>query len=221
MRLRTGTAGTVMVPKTHWHLLGGGVACAVALAGLVPRAAARTYTIDSSRSRATIAVGKSGALSFAAGHTHEVAVSAIAGKMTVDLADPGRSSVELTIDASGLKVTGKGESADDVPKVQETMVGPQVLDVRRFPTVTFASTSISATAKSAAALDATVTGNLTLHGVTRPLTAPVTVRVEGETLTASGRLAVKQTDYGMKPVSVGGVVSVKDAVNITFAIVAR
>jgi polyisoprenoid-binding protein YceI len=206
---------------TNWRLLGGGLVCAVAIAGFGPRAAARTYTIDSSRSRATIAVGKSGALSFAAGHAHEVAVSAIAGKVTVDLADPGRSSVEVTIDASALKVTGKGESAADVPKVQETMLGPQVLDVRRFPTITFASTAVAATAKTAESLDASVTGDLTLHGVAHPITVPVAVRVEGETLTASGRLSVKQTEYGMKPVSVGGVVSVKDAVSISFAIVAR
>jgi hypothetical protein len=63
---------------THWRLFGSGLVCAVAIAGLGPRAAARTYTVDSSRSHATIAVGKSGAFSFAAGHTHEVAVSAIA-----------------------------------------------------------------------------------------------------------------------------------------------
>ena len=67
---------------TRWRLLGGGLACAVAITGLGLRPAARTYTIDSSRSRATIEVGKSGAFSFAAGHTHEVAVSAIAGTMT-------------------------------------------------------------------------------------------------------------------------------------------
>jgi len=47
---------------THWRLLGVGLVGAVAITGLVPRAAARTYTIDSSRSRATIEVGKSGAL---------------------------------------------------------------------------------------------------------------------------------------------------------------
>ena len=206
---------------TDWRLLGGGLICAVAITGLGPRAAGRTYTIDSSRSRATIEVGKSGAFSFAAGHTHEVAVSTIAGKMTVDLADPSRSRVDVTIDASALKVTGKGESANDVPKVQETMVGPQVLDVRRFPAITFASTGVAATAKTDASLDATVTGNLTLHGVTHPVTVPVAVRVEDATLTATGRLAVKQTEYGMKPVSVGGVVSVKDTVNISFAIVGR
>jgi polyisoprenoid-binding protein YceI len=205
----------------RWHLLGTGLVCAILIAGPGARAAGRTYTIDASRSHATIDVGKSGAFSFAAGHTHEVAVSAIAGTMTVDLEDPSRSSVHLTIDASALKVTGKGESANDVPKVQETMLGPQVLDVQRFPTITFTSTGVAAKTKTAESLDASVTGDFTLHGVTHAVTVPVAVRVEGGTLTASGRMAVKQTDYGMKPVSIGGVVSVKDTVNITFALVGR
>ena len=66
-----------------------------------------------------------------------------------------------------------------------------------------------------------VTGQLTLHDVTRSITVPVTVRREGNTLTATGRFPVKQTEYGMKPVSVGGVVSVKDAVNVSFTIAGR
>jgi hypothetical protein len=39
-------------------------------------------------------------------------------------------------------------------------------------------------------------------------------------VTATGRFALKQTDYGIRPVSVGGVVSVKDSVDISFTIVA-
>jgi hypothetical protein len=50
---------------------------------------------------------------------------------------------------------------------------------------------------------------------------PVTVRTDGTTLTATGHFEVKQTDYGIKPVSVGGVVSVKNSVNVSFAIVGR
>src|ERR1700722_10320978 len=106
------------------------VACGFAIVATVRGAASRSYTIDSSQSSATIEVGKTGAFSFAAGHTHEVIAPAIAGTITDDTA---RSNVRLTIDASLLKVTGKGESADDVPKVQATMLGAQVLDVQHYP----------------------------------------------------------------------------------------
>jgi len=183
--------------------------------------AARSYTIDSSRSSATIEVGKAGVFSFAAGHTHEVVAPSITGTIAVDISDPAQSNVRVTIDASALKVTGKGEPADDVPKVQETMSGTQVLDVQRYPQITFASTSVAFKNYTGAAVDVMVTGQLTLHNVTRSIVVPVAIRLEGDTVTATGRFPVKQTDYGIRPVSVGGVVSVKDVLNISFTIVGR
>jgi polyisoprenoid-binding protein YceI len=191
----------------------------VAVGAIVRGAAARPYTIDATRSSATIEVGKSGAFSFAAGHTHEVLAPKMTGTIAVDIDDPGHSSVRVTIDASALKVTGKGESAGDVPKVQETMAGTQVLDVQRYPTIAFASTTVALKTHTGATLDVLVTGQLTIRGVAHEITVPVSVRTEGRTLTATGRFPVKQTEYGMKPVSVGGLVSVKDVVNISFTIV--
>jgi polyisoprenoid-binding protein YceI len=58
---------------------------------------------------------------------------------------------------------------------------------------------------------------LTLHGVSKPVS--VEVRHEGEAYTGSTRL--KQTDFGIQPVSVaGGAVKVKDEVEISFKIYA-
>src|ERR1700681_1420542 len=206
---------------TRWRAALAVLACGIAVAAIVRGAGTRSYTIDSGRSSATIEVGKSGALSFVAGHSHEVIAPAIAGTITVDADDPTRSDVRVTIDASTLKVTGKGESVNDVPKVQETMAGAQVLDVQRYPTITFASTHVALTRHTAVTLEAMLTGQLTLHNVIRSITVPVTVRMDNSTLTATGRFSVKQTDHGIKPVSVGGVVSVKDTVNVSFTIVGR
>jgi polyisoprenoid-binding protein YceI len=206
---------------THHRSVLTAVLWGMAAAAILRGAPEQTYTIDAGRSRATIEVGKSGALSFAAGHTHEVVASGIAGTITVDPADPARSTGRVTIDASALKVSGKGEPADDVPKVQETMAGPQVLDVEHYPTITFVITSIAIKTNQETSLDGVVTGRLTLRDVTRSITVPVAARLEGQTLIATGHFALKQTDYGIKPVSVGGVVSVKDALNISFDIVAR
>jgi polyisoprenoid-binding protein YceI len=193
----------------------------VAAAAIVRGAPPQTYTIDAGRSRATIEVGKSGLLGFAAGHTHEVVATGIAGTMTVDPADPAHSTGRLTIDASSLKVSGKDEPADDVPKVQATMAGPQVLDIAHYPTMTFVITTIAIKTNQETRLDGVVTGRLTLRDVTRTITVPVAARLEGQSLIATGRFPLKQTDYGIKPISVGGVVSVKDTLNISFEIVGR
>src|SRR5690349_23925122 len=59
-----------------------------------------------------------------------------------------------------------------------------------------------------------VAGKLTIRGTTRPVTAPVAVSVDGSTLKATGKFSFKQTDFGIKPISVGGVVKVKDELTI-------
>jgi polyisoprenoid-binding protein YceI len=100
------------------------------------------------------------------------------------------------------------------------MLSDAVLDVNRYPAITFESTSVTGKG-SAAALDLSVTGKLSIHGKTQTATAPVSVKVAGNQLTASGKFLIKQTDFGIMPVSVGGVVRVKDELSISFTIVAR
>ena len=197
------------------------LACALALAGSLSLRAAgpRTFTVEPDRSHAMIAVGKSGAFSFA-GHTHEVEAPVTSGAVRLDPDTPAKSDVKLVFNAAKMHVTGKGDPADDGPKVQEVMIGEQVLDVKKFPTITFESTGV--TAKGAApSMELTVAGRLTIRGATRPVTAPVSVRIEGAMLSATGKFLIKQTDFGIKPISVGGVVKVKDELTITFTIVAR
>jgi polyisoprenoid-binding protein YceI len=192
-----------------------------ALAGgiFVRAAGPRTFNVEPEQSRALIDVGKSGAFSFA-GHTHEVEAPVKSGVVHLDTDDPTHDNVRLEFNATAMRVTGKGESADDVPKVTETMLSEMVLDVKRYPAITFESTSVTAKG-SAAALDLSVTGRLTIRGKTQAVTAPVAVRLAGDRLTATGKFVVKQTDYGITPISVGGLVKVKNELNITFTIVAR
>lgn len=201
------------------------LACAMAIAAAAaPRsdvdAAARELVVDRGASLAVIAVGKSGALSFMAGHTHEV-TAPIDGTVEIDTADLARSRVQLDIDATALKVTGKGDPPDDVPKVQRVMVSDTVLDVARYPTIAFRSTSITVKSQTGKTADLVIAGTLTLHGVSRPVSIPAHADIADTAVNAKGAFAIKQTDFGMKPVSVAGVVTVKDALAITFTIAAH
>jgi polyisoprenoid-binding protein YceI len=197
------------------------VVCAAALAASVAVAAAgpRTFTVDAERSRATIEVGKTGAFSFA-GHTHEVEAPLTSGVVHLDPDTPARSDVRLEFNAAAMHLTGK-EPAGDGPKVTETMLGPQVLDVKKYPSITFESTAVTATG-TLPSLTLSVAGNLTIRSTPKPVTVPVAVKVDGATLTATGRFTIKQTDFGIKPISAGGgAVKVKDELTITFTIAAR
>jgi polyisoprenoid-binding protein YceI len=190
-----------------------------ALSAVPAAAAARTYVVDAGASEVRIHVGKAGAFSFA-GHTHEVAAP-VKGEVVADSADPGASSVSLTFDAGAMKVAAEGEPAGDPPKVEEAMRGPKMLDVGRFPTITFKSQRVSARPATGGAYDLELAGEMTIHGVTRPLTLPVHVEVAGETLTATGKALLRHDQFGLQPISVAGVVKVKNEIGVTYRIVAR
>ena len=183
-------------------------------------AAERTYVVVPAERSVVIDVGKSGLFSFA-GHVHEVVAPGLSGEVVADAEDLSRSRVTLLFDARALKVTGRGEPPDDVPKVQEAMLGPKVLDTARFPEIRFASKAVSGRTLGPAAYAVDVAGDLTLHGVTRPVTLPLKIEITGDTLVATGTTTLRQKDYGIDPVSVAGVVKVKNELTLTFRIEGR
>ena len=120
-------------------------------------------------------------------------------------------SVELLINAAALRVRDEDASAKDRAEIQQTMLGPEVLDTARFPTIIFRSTAAKPTGSGAWELQ----GNLTLHGQTRPVTVAVTESA-GRYV---GSAELKQTDFGIKPVKIaGGTVGIKDKIRIEFDI---
>lgn len=88
----------------------------------------------------------------------------ITGSIVLNDADATKSAVNVTIDVTTVDT---GESARD-----NDLKSANFFDVAQFPTATFVSTSV---ARSGSGF--TVAGNLTLHGVTKP----VTLAVEGPT----------------------------------------
>lgn len=194
---------------------------AASLTAAVAAAAEQGYTVMAEGSAVRIHVGKTGVFGFA-GHTHEIAAR-VEGTVVSDPADLARSSVTLSFDAKAIEVVaGPDEPAKDVPKVQAVMIGPEVLDVSGFPSITFRSRSVTGKEVSPGAYDLQVTGDLTLHGVSRTLTLPLRVEVSGDRLTATGKTVLRHSDFGMKPVSAGGgTVKVKNEIGVDYRIVAR
>ncbi len=191
----------------------------LAMAAAPVLARERTFVVTPERSQVAIRVGKSGLLSFA-GHQHEVVAPVLAGEVTADPEDLGKSSVSLSFQSASLRVTGKGEPPDDVPKVQANMLGPKVLDTARFAAISFHSVGVSGGSAGPGAWDLWVEGELGLHGVSRRLKLRLRVEIEGDTLSAAGTTVLRQTDFGITPLSVGGVVNVKNELIVTYRIVA-
>src|SRR5689334_5281321 len=164
-------------------------------------ATAQHHTIDTQTSVVTVRVYRTGVFS-AFAHDHQIAAPLAAGSV-----DAAAHRVELHIDARALRVRDPGVSDKDRNEIQTTMLGPQVLDVTQYPEIVFRSTA----AESAGTGSWNIRGNLMLHGQTRPVTVDV-IEKAGH---YSGRAALKQTDFGIKPIRIaGGTVRVKDEVHI-------
>jgi polyisoprenoid-binding protein YceI len=175
----------------------------IALLGSV-HAFGKVKPIDTEHSSFAIHVGKSGLFSVA-GHDHEVVAPIAEG--IVDDAEPGH--ILLRIEAAKLTVLPEQDQA----AVQSTMQS-QVLERKSFPEIRFESTSIAKVSDGKWAS----TGNLTLHGQTKVITVQVQREKDGYT----GRTTIKQTQFGIQPVSAaGGAIKVKDELQIEFVIVAR
>jgi polyisoprenoid-binding protein YceI len=185
-------------------------------------AATSTFAVDASASSVRVHVGKTGIGSFA-GHEHDVVAQSLRGEVVADFDDLPRSSVDISVNARSLKVTGSDEPEGDVPKVQQAMTGPKVLYVARFPSIRFRSREVAAKRLSPGLYELLITGELSLHGVTKTMTVvPIRLEAHGDTLTGTGKMVVKQTEFGIEPVSAaGGLVQVEDEVTVSFRIVAR
>lgn len=171
----------------------------VMAAGGQPRA------IDTKASTMTVRVFKAGVLS-AFGHDHNIEAPIASG--TVDVAG---KQVELHVSAAAMRVRDAKASDKDRAEIQQTMLGPQVLDVARYPEIVFRSTS----AERGTQGEWSLRGNLVLHGQIRP----VTLAVQEENGHYTGAALLKQSDFGIQPIKVaGGSVKVKDELRIEFDI---
>jgi polyisoprenoid-binding protein YceI len=180
-----------------------------------------TYTVDAPKSKIEIHVGKEGFFS-AFGHDHLIVAKEISGEAQVDAQDIAESSVVLAISAKSLAVLDPGESEKDKAEVQKTMLGEKVLDVEKYGQIRFTSARVSNPKKTGAGWELHLEGKLALHGVEKPISFPLRVRLDGDMLRAQAEVSLLQTDYGMTPVKVGGgAVKVKNRLKITLDIAAR
>jgi polyisoprenoid-binding protein YceI len=119
----------------------------------------------------------------------------------------------LSIDApaarSAVGLTQKVSDADRA-KIRETMLGAHGLDAARYPLIAFRSTEVVPEARQEEGRWL-VTGELSLHGVTKVVHLTVLAAPEGAGARFTGELRIKPSEYGMKPFkAAGGLVKVKD-----------
>ena len=178
----------------------------ITILGLVAGASGQDHPIDTANSKLHVLTFKSGLFS-GVGDNHDVEAPIVEGTI-----NETASRVRFVIDAQRMRVLDPHLSPDKRQQVQERMLGPEVLDATRFPQSTFESTNVEPAGQD----QLLVRGQLSLRGVTRPVSASVRKQQDGRYV---GTCTLKQRDFGIKPISIaGGTVKVKDELKIEFDI---
>jgi polyisoprenoid-binding protein YceI len=114
------------------------------------------------------------------------------GTLVFDEKDPAKSSVDVTLPLSDLDT--------HVSKLDEHLKKPDFLDADKYPTITFKSTKVQAVGGN----KYKVTGDLTVHGVTKPVVLDATLNKSGEhpmlkvpTVGFDAVATLKRSDFGV------------------------
>jgi polyisoprenoid-binding protein YceI len=163
--------------------LGAGVGFSL---GVAPGArAADTYKVDTVHSTVVFRI-KHMNVSYFNGRFNQ-----LSGTLTFDEQNPAGSLIDLKMTSDSID-TGDG-------KRDQHVKGPDFLNVKQFPTITFKSKQVSKSASGS--FD--VTGDLTLHGVTKPVTIKLEPTGTGPGMGGKGAagfetvFTVKRSDFGM------------------------
>jgi len=168
---------------------------------------AQSKAIDVSKSSLKIRVFKSGAFS-AFAHDHEVEAPIEEGKVD----SSAHASVQLRVDSRKMRVLDPDTAADKRAEIQHTMLSDKVLDVEKFPEISYQSTAVTSRGEDGWE----VHGTLTLRGKKQP----VAVKVSLQGGHYRGTASIKQSDFGIEPIRIaGGTIKVKDELKIEFDIV--
>jgi polyisoprenoid-binding protein YceI len=141
----------------------------------------------------------------ATGATDKVTGSATFDGTTVKTA-------KITVDLTGL-------SSDEGQR--DNQVQNRILETSQFPDATFELTqpiTLPNDGSDGKEMKVTATGNLTLHGVTKPVTTEITARRTGNTIEAAGAIPIKFSDYNINDPS-GGPAQVGDNGSLEYLVV--
>ena len=148
---------------------------------------AGSYTADPGHTKITWSINHFGF------STYIGQFSSVAASLKLDPKALGATSLEATIQTGSVGTFN--------PALDTHLKSPDFLDVAKFPTATFKATSVKPTGERTA----DITGDLTLHGVTKPVVIAATFNRGGANpadptyrLGFQGKTTIKRADFGIK-----------------------
>jgi polyisoprenoid-binding protein YceI len=184
------------------------LACAGALC-------AASYTIQPEPgARFALEVHKTGLMS---GKVHVFEYERYSGTVEFDPAKPEAARIDLRINAAS--IVCKDTWIDDKDKKKVVNVALDMMQHANFPELRFTSTNV--TRRADGGFD--VAGNLTLKGISKPVTVNVTMKQEGAQWEFSGKAVILRKDYKINPPSPVpfGVIGNKEEMPVSFRLMAK
>ncbi len=177
------------------------------------------FQLDKAVSRFQVQAFATGLLS-SFGHNPRIAIRDYQAEIQCVPDTFAKAYLNATVQINGMEVLDEMKR-DDQKKLEHEMY-ENVLDVSHYPTAVYESKEIIVQKVADGRLNARVNGELSFHGMTQPLTLQANVNVLGTMLRISGDFTLRQSDYGIKPVSfAAGALRLKDELKFTFDLVAR
>lgn len=152
------------------------------------------------------------------GKSHRIAVRDFSGEASLSLDAVNPASLTMDIKSASLVETG-AVFTDQQKGIINREVNELVLETAKYPDITFKSTEITGKLKNGA-FDVRVKGDMTLHGVTRTVTIPATVTVDGDTFHATGSFKINRKNFNVNATEAfHGFVKVRHTIKFVFDIV--
>lgn len=155
-----------------------------------------TYRVGPESGRLVVKTGRTG-LGARAGHDLTIEATRWAGDVTVNTADLAQSSVRVDVDVDSWEVregVGGVKPLSDSDRAQIKRISrDEVLRAAEHPQIMFRSTRVAGSLESFV-----IDGDLTIGGMTRPVTVRGTLSTDGRVRATAN---VVQTQWGIKPYS--------------------
>lgn len=170
-----------------------------------PAAAPVRYALDPAHSLLYVQVFRNpDTVASGISHDHVILATDWTGTVLWTVGEPKACAVEIHVPTRGLRVdlpelrTKVGYDVmltdNQRSQVAEHMLARGQLDASAFPEVSFRSTACAADGERVQ-----VTGDLSLHGVTRSVSLPMTIRADGSAFSALGTLKFSGSTFGITP----------------------
>lgn len=180
-----------MIKSTLAFLIALGLATSAARAQSTD-VTAGTYKLDRSHASLTWKVSHLGLSFYTARFTKFDAT------LNIDPAKPETAKLSVEVDTTSIRTDYPFASRKDFDK--ELIESPNFFNAKKFPKITFVSTKVERTGDKTAK----ITGDLTLLGVTKPVTLDVTLNAaimhpfaKKPAMGFSGTAKIKRSDFGM------------------------